>query len=97
MNKPTKIVPLDADESQPLEKVAQPAKPAKQERGSLLERASGAFGLDRLMPARVPAKLPEGKSRCGSVRAHSGKTDRRRCACRTAAARSQADRPKKPA
>ena len=53
MNKPTKIVPLDADESQPLEKVAQPAKPAKQERGSLLERASGAFGLDRLMPARV--------------------------------------------
>ena len=62
MNKPTKIVPLDADESQPLEKVAQPAKPAKQERGSLLERASGAFGLDRLMPARVPAKLPEGKS-----------------------------------
>ena len=59
MNKPTKIVPLDGSDEQELEKAAKPARP---ERGSLLERASGAFGLDRLMPARVPAKLPEGKS-----------------------------------
>lgn len=30
---------------------------------SLLERASGAFGLDKLLPARVPAKLPDSKTR----------------------------------
>ena len=56
MNKPTKITPLDGHEDQ------QDRKPAKAERASLLERAGGAFGFDRLMPARVPAKLPEGKS-----------------------------------
>lgn len=59
MNKPTKIVPLDGSDERELEKAV---RPAKTERGSLLERASGAFGLDRLMPARVPATLPEGKS-----------------------------------
>ena len=56
MNKPTKITPPDGHEDQ------QDRKPAKGERASLLERAGGAFGFDRLMPARVPAKLPEGKS-----------------------------------
>ncbi|MBU2341508.1 MAG: capsular biosynthesis protein [Alphaproteobacteria bacterium] len=55
VNKPIKIVPPGdgkdkADTPQPADK------------GSLFERASGAFGFDNLAPARVPAKLPQGKA-----------------------------------
>lgn len=32
-------------------------------RGSLFERASGAFGLDRLKPAAVPDKLADDKAK----------------------------------
>ena len=60
MNKPTKILPHDREDGEQDRPSKKPAK--KPERGSLLERASGAFGFDRLMPARVPAKLPEGKT-----------------------------------
>lgn len=52
MNKPIKIVPPDDGK----EAADTPPK------GSLFERASGAFGLDRLLPAKVPAKLPLGKA-----------------------------------
>ncbi|TMM50025.1 capsular biosynthesis protein [Qipengyuania marisflavi] len=50
VNKPTKITPPDDGE-----------KTAK--RGSLFERASGAFGLDRLAPAAVPDRLASDKAK----------------------------------
>ncbi|WP_454596911.1 capsular biosynthesis protein [Qipengyuania sp. SM2507] len=52
MNKPINIVP-------PGDGKEEDDKPQK---SSLFERASGAFGLDRLLPATVPAKLPQGKA-----------------------------------
>lgn len=53
MNKPTKITPADKakDETPPAE------------RASLLERASGAFGLDKLAPAAVPVMLDSDKAK----------------------------------
>ena len=51
MNKPTKITPpVESDEK-------------ADKGGSLFERASGAFGFDKLQPARVPKKLPESVAR----------------------------------
>ncbi len=49
VNKPTKITP--------------PEKQAKPDRASLLERASGAFGLDNLRPAAVPKGLDSDKAK----------------------------------
>ena len=49
VNKPTKITP--------------PEKQAKPDRASLLERASGAFGLDNLRPAGVPKGLDSDKAK----------------------------------
>ncbi|MEZ5682310.1 MAG: capsular biosynthesis protein [Erythrobacter sp.] len=49
MNKPTKITP--------------PEDGKKRDGGSLLERASGAFGLDKLAPAAVPSKLESDKAK----------------------------------
>ena len=49
VNKPTKITP--------------PKKQAKPDRASLLERASGAFGLDNLRPAAVPKGLDSVKAK----------------------------------
>ncbi len=54
MNKPTKITPPGEGDD---------AKDAKEKGSSLFERASGAFGFDKLQPARVPQKLPEGVAR----------------------------------
>lgn len=50
VNKPTNIVPPEDGEKKP-------------KRGSLLERASGAFGLDKLAPAAVPDKLESDKAK----------------------------------
>ena len=50
VNKPTNIVPPEDGEKKP-------------KRGSLLERASGAFGLDKLAPAAVPEKLEGDKAK----------------------------------
>lgn len=55
MNKPIKIVP-PGDGKEPAD------TPQASDKGSLFERASGAFGFDLLRPARVPAKLPQGKA-----------------------------------
>lgn len=52
MNKPINIVPPEEGK----ETADAPHK------SSLFERASGAFGLDRLLPAKVPARLPLGKA-----------------------------------
>ncbi|WP_345725639.1 capsular biosynthesis protein [Qipengyuania proteolytica] len=49
MNKPTKITPPDSG--------------TEPKRGSLLERASGAFGLDSLKPAGVPQGLESDKAK----------------------------------
>ena len=49
VNKPTKITPPDSGK--------------KRDRASLLERASGAFGLDSLAPAAVPSKLESDKAK----------------------------------
>ena len=49
VNKPTKITP--------------PEKQGKADRASLLERASGAFGLDNLRPAGVPKGLDSDKAK----------------------------------
>ncbi len=49
VNKPTNMTPPDAD--------------PKDERSSLLERASGAFGLDKLKPAAVPSRLESDKAK----------------------------------
>ena len=49
VNKPTKITP--------------PKDGKKSEGGSLFERASGAFGLDRLAPAAVPSRLESDKAK----------------------------------
>lgn len=49
VNKPTKITP--------------PTKGEKRGGGSLIERASGAFGLDRLSSAPVPSKLESDKAK----------------------------------
>lgn len=55
MNKPINIVPPEEGK--------EPAEtPQARDKGSLFERASGAFGLDRMLPATVPAKLPQGKA-----------------------------------
>ncbi|QYJ06189.1 capsular biosynthesis protein [Qipengyuania flava] len=50
VNKPTNIVPPKDGEDKP-------------KKGSLFERASGAFGLDRLAPAAVPEKLADDKAK----------------------------------
>lgn len=71
VNKPSNIVPSDKDDK-------------KTKRGSLLERASGLFGLDKLSPASVPDKLEGEKAkkfapkRRSAVSATSGETPRRR-------------------
>ncbi|MGI8944258.1 MAG: hypothetical protein ACR2FJ_08535 [Qipengyuania sp.] len=52
MNKPTKITPPSGGDNE---------NDADKRRETLFERASGAFGLNALNPARVPAKLPQGK------------------------------------
>jgi Mrp family chromosome partitioning ATPase len=49
VNKPTNITPPDEGK--------------KTGRGSLLERASGAFGLDKLKPADVPSRLESDKAK----------------------------------
>lgn len=61
MNKPTKITP-PTQANDAVGKDATEAVKGKPTKASLLERASGAFGFDRLLPARVPLHLPEGKS-----------------------------------
>ena len=50
VNKPTNIVPPKDGEEKP-------------KKASLFERASGAFGLDRLAPASVPEKLADDKAK----------------------------------
>lgn len=50
VNKPTNIEPPKSGDAKP-------------KRTSLLERASGAFGLDRLAPAAVPDKLEDEKAK----------------------------------
>ena len=50
VNKPTQIEPSNDDDGKP-------------KRASLLERASGTFGFDRLIPAAVPAKLDSDKAK----------------------------------
>ncbi|WP_233998035.1 capsular biosynthesis protein [Erythrobacter sp. QSSC1-22B] len=61
MNKPIKIVPPgDAKPGDGPDNGKEAAEAPH--KNSLFERASGAFGFDRLLPARVPAKLPEGKA-----------------------------------
>ena len=52
MNKPTKITPP-----------SQAEREAKEKADTLLERASSAFGLGKLSPAKVPEKLADEKSR----------------------------------
>ena len=52
MNKPTKLSPADQAKSGD-----------KADRASLLERASGAFGLDKLAPAAVPVMLDSDKAK----------------------------------
>lgn len=52
VNKPTKITPPSASEDT-----------GKDKRGSLLERASGAFGLDKLAPAKVREDLPKDQTK----------------------------------
>ncbi len=61
VNKPTEITPPDR-------------KGEKPSRGSLLERASGAFGLDRLVPAAVPSDLEDEKSKKFAPRRKTGST-----------------------
>ena len=50
VNKPTQIEPSNDDDGKP-------------KRASLLERASGTFGFDRLIPAAVPAKVDSDKAK----------------------------------
>jgi Mrp family chromosome partitioning ATPase len=55
VNKPINIVP-------PGDAKDEADTPQASGKRSLFERASGAFGFDSLAPARVPAKLPQGKA-----------------------------------
>ena len=55
VNKPTQIEPSNDDGGKP-------------KRASLLERASGTFGFDRLIPAAVPAKLDSDKAKKFAVK-----------------------------
>jgi Mrp family chromosome partitioning ATPase len=55
VNKPIKIVP-------PGEGKEAADNPQVSGKRSLFERASGAFGFDSLAPAKVPAKLPQGRA-----------------------------------
>lgn len=54
VNKPTNITPPESGAKD---------EGAKPKRGSLLERASGTFGFDKLAPAAVPAKLDSDKAK----------------------------------
>nr|WP_291173639.1 capsular biosynthesis protein [Erythrobacter sp.] len=78
VNKPTNITPPADGEKNGSQDVAQEPK-----RGSLLERASGLFGLDKLVPAAVPNKLEGDKAKKfapkrQAVQPAPGETPRRR-------------------
>ena len=60
MNKPVKIVPPEEAEDTEAGQ--------KKSGGSLLERAGNAFGFDRLLPAKLPAALPEARKRLPTPR-----------------------------